>query len=102
MNQNNQAPGSSVETDWNSLKTMAGEWFRALNDNPPIESIDNGFKCLMLGYFGLTCTDAERHQAEVLMRLACRRMLDINIHEDDKRARLLQFQGRLNREPALA
>lgn len=65
----------TIQTTWPSLKTMAGEFFRAL-PTASDEEADSVFKCLTLGYLGLEGSRRDLVQAELLMQIASRKMLE--------------------------
>lgn len=66
---------ATIQTTWPALRQMAGEFFRALPDATDDEA-EAGFKCLSLGYIGLEASGIERHQAELLIQIASRKMIE--------------------------
>jgi hypothetical protein len=67
--------GPTIGTTWPQLKQMAGEFFRALPEATD-EEAEAGLKCLSLGYLGLEANALDQHQAELLMQIVGRKVVE--------------------------
>lgn len=75
----------SLTVDFPEFKRLSKEFFDALPSANP-EEADAGFKCLTLAYMGMTGSEIEVHQAQYVVKIAARQMMErefievVNLH----------------------